>query len=66
MDGITVGILVYLALGLCIGLLVWRDSVLGLDKAPPLVAWAAVAIVGVPVLIGAVLLWLVDLITGRR
>lgn len=63
---ITVAILVWLAIGLLIGLIVWRDSVFGFAPAPSLVDWVGVALFGVPMLMVALLLQLFDRITGRR
>lgn len=63
---ITVAILVWLAIGLFVGLIVWRDSLLGLDKAANPLEWAGIAVLGVPILCVALVLAGIDLITGRR
>ena len=61
-----VAILVYLAFGLCWGLYVKRDALLGWDRAPEPLFWVFAGLLGVPVFITACLFWLFDAITGRR
>lgn len=63
---ITVAMLAWLAVGLCVGLIVWRDSVIGLDKAPSPLEWAGMSVLGVPILCVALVLAAFGLITGRR
>ena len=60
-----VAILVYLAIGLCVGLFERRDSVLGFDRAPSPSFWVAAALLGAPVLVVRALAWLLDTPRGR-
>lgn len=61
-----VAILVYLAIGLCVGLFERRDAVLGLDRAPSPFFWISAAFLGAPILLVSILMWLFDKVTGRR
>lgn len=61
-----VAILVYLAVGLCLGLYEQRDGLLGLDRPAHPGYWIAIALLGAPILAVAVLMWLFDAVTGRR
>lgn len=63
---VIVLVLVYLAIGLCVGLWVYRDALLGWERAPSPANWAILAVIGVPLLAIATAFWLFDAITGRR
>jgi hypothetical protein len=61
-----VSILVYLAIGLCVGLFEQRDAVLGFGRPPSAFFWISAAVLGAPVLAVSIMFWLFDAITGRR